>query len=78
MESPDVREPIFLERDGREVPALYLVRDGELHVYVAGYVRTTELGGSKPEVLAEILGRALLDELVADGLVDPDEHRRDP
>jgi hypothetical protein len=77
MESPDVREPIFLERDGREVPALFLVRDGELHVYVAGFVRTAELGGSKPEVLAEILGCALLDELVADGRMNFDANRRD-
>jgi hypothetical protein len=61
---PEYLHPLFVIRpDGREVPCAFVVEAGDVRVILPdGSAVSAPLFGSNPEVLAEILAQAALDD----------------
>jgi hypothetical protein len=61
---PEHLHPLFVIRpDGREIPCAYVVEAGDVTVILPdGTTVSAPLAGSNPEVLAEILASAALDD----------------
>jgi hypothetical protein len=61
---PEYLHPLFVIRpDGREVACAYVIETGDVRVLLPnGEYVSAPLAGSNPEVLAEILAQAALDD----------------
>ena len=69
MHTGDYQE-VEIERDGKRYAGRYLIIQGKFPLIEVSYrsrKKTTQLGGSPPELLARIMVRELVDELAHEG-----------